>query len=143
MYWNMGGSILYLFALAYAALSGLTLRANTLSREAIFSVKTVCSASAVLLTAHSQCYFLCLELRVGIFIAMSPVAGERQDCENRVHTGRRSGPNTARQSPVSGTRYASALLSQQSKVPSRQTILLKSICHGRYVNYGFTVVEVI
>jgi hypothetical protein len=38
MFFNMGGSILYLCARAYAALSGLPLRANTVSRDAIFLV---------------------------------------------------------------------------------------------------------
>jgi hypothetical protein len=65
---------------------------------------------------------------------MSPVTGKRHDCETRVHTGRRSGTNTARQSPVFGTRYASALLSQQSKGALAPDNSVKYICHGRYVN---------
>jgi hypothetical protein len=74
---------------------------------------------------------------------MSPVIGKRHDCEIRVHNGRRSGTNTARQSPVSGTRMRVHCLANSLRVPSRQTIVLNLYAIEGMLITGFTPDEVI
>jgi hypothetical protein len=108
MFWNMGGSILYLSPLAYAALYGCAAAGkHFIARGNIFSVKTVGSARLSYSRRTSQCYF-CPRAEARNIHCCGPIAGERQNVKTVSILAAAAGSNTARQSPGSDTRYARA-----------------------------------